>query len=105
MKRQTEKSSKKSSTSEPEEREQKRQRENERMESENTGGASKMKFIDIREGWIRQVRDHNQIQFAKIEGTANPADTSAKLLDRRRCDVYQDELMCTNVDQLRGVRE
>ena len=64
-----------------------------------------MKFIDIREGWIRQVRDRHQIQFAKIEGTSNPADTFTKLLDRKESDAYQDERMYTSVDQLRGVRE
>ena len=62
-----------------------------------------MKFIDIRGGWIRQVRDRHQIQFAKIEGTRNPADTFTKLLDRKEFGTYQDELMHTSVDQLRGV--
>ena len=72
---------------------------------ENTGGASKMKFIDIREGWIQQVRDHKQIQFVKIDGTLNPADTFTKLLERKEFEVYQDALMYNDADQLRGVRE
>ena len=37
--------------------------------------ANKMKFIDIHGGWIRQVGDRHQTQFAKIDGALNPADT------------------------------
>ena len=72
---------------------------------ENTGGASKMKHIDIRSKWVQLVRDRHQFEFAKVDGTKNPADTFTKLLDRPEFDPYHRELMYTDADQLRGVRE
>ena len=72
---------------------------------ENTGGASKMKHIDIRSEWVQLVRDRHQFEYTKVDGKKNPAGVLTKLLDRSEFDVYHQELMYTDADQLRGVRE
>ena len=72
---------------------------------ENTGGASKMKHIDIRSEWVQMVRDRHQFKYEKVDGKRNPADVFTKLLDRSEFDVYHQELMYTDADQLRGVRD
>ena len=72
---------------------------------ENTGGASKMKHIDIRSEWVQLVRDRHQFEYEKVDGKRNPADVLTKLLDRSEFDVYHQELMYTDADQLRGVRD
>ena len=72
---------------------------------ENTGGASKMKHIDIRSEWVQLVRDRHQFEYVKVDGKRNPADVLTKLLDRSEFEVYHQELMYTDTDQLRGVRD
>mgnify|MGYP006251822303 CR=1 FL=1 len=64
-----------------------------------------MKHIDIRSEWVQMVRDRHQFEFEKVDGTRNPADVFTKLLDRSEFEVYQQELMHTDADQLRGVRD
>ena len=59
---------------------------------ENTGGASKMKHIDIRSAWVAQVRDRHNFRFDKVAGTANEADAMTKLLEGSEFNVYQEEL-------------
>ena len=54
---------------------------------------------------VQLVRDRHQFEFAKVDGTKNPADTFTKLLDRPEFGPYHRELMYTDADQLRGVRE
>ena len=41
----------------------------------------------------------------EVDGKRNPADVLTKLLDRSEFDVYHQELMYTDADQLRGVRD
>ena len=43
--------------------------------------------------------------YVKVDGNKNPADVLTKLLDRSEFDVSHQELMYTDADQLRGVRE
>ena len=64
-----------------------------------------MKHIDIRSKWVQLVRDRHQFEYAKADGTKTPADTFTKLLDGSEFDPYHRELMYTDADQLRGVRE
>ena len=51
------------------------------------------------------VRDRHQFEYEKVDGKRNPADVFTKLLDRSEFDVYHQELMYTDADQLRGVRD
>ena len=51
------------------------------------------------------VRDRHQFEYVKVDGNKNPADMFTKLLYRSEFDVYHQELVITDADQLRGVRE
>ena len=53
----------------------------------------------------RAGKAHNHEGYVKVDGNKNPADVLTKLLDRSEFDVYHQELMYTDADQLRGVRE
>ena len=68
-----------------------------------------MKHIDIRSEWVQLVRDRHQFKYVKVDGNENPAGMFTKLLGRSEFDVwvpiYHRELMYTDADQLRGVRE
>jgi hypothetical protein len=48
----------------------------------NTGGGGKMKHIDIREGWVQQIRDKGTVTFNKVDGKLIPANFMTKLLER-----------------------
>ena len=49
----------------------------------NTGAGGKMKHIDIRLGWVQQIRDRSLVDWEKIPGEINPADAMTKLLEGR----------------------
>ena len=42
--------------------------------------ATRLKHIDLRAAWVRQMRDRSVCEFVKIAGTENPADFFTKLL-------------------------
>ena len=48
--------------------------------AKNNGGGSKMKHLDVRLGWIQQIRQRGQIQLKKIAGPSNPADFFTKVM-------------------------
>ena len=64
----------------------------------NTGGGGKMKHIDIREGWVQQLRDREVVQFNKVDGTLIKANFMTKLEDKVQYNkeyarlAYQPEL-------------
>ena len=64
-----------------------------------------MKHIDIRSEWAQLVRDRHQFEYVKVGGNKTPAGVLTMLLDRSEFDVHHQELMYTDADQLRGVRE
>ena len=49
---------------------------------ENTGGGGRMKHLDIKDGWIQQLRDRDIADYWKIDGPINLADFFTKLNDR-----------------------
>ena len=46
----------------------------------NTASVGRMKHIDMRDGWVQQLRDHSKVKFHKIAGTDNDADFFTKVL-------------------------
>ena len=46
----------------------------------NTCSVGRMKHIDLRETWVEQLRKKGRIQWIKVPGTANRADTFTKIL-------------------------
>ena len=48
--------------------------------AKNNGGGSKMKHLDVRLGWIQQIRQRGQIQLQKIAGPSNPSDFFTKVM-------------------------
>ena len=45
----------------------------------NTGGVSRLKHINLRQAWVKALRDPYQLDFYKILGTDNPADLFTKI--------------------------
>ena len=62
---------------------------------ENTGGASKMKHIDMRETWVKDLRDRNHIKFIRKAGTENPADFFTKILTGQQFREAESMMMGT----------
>jgi hypothetical protein len=52
----------------------------------NSGSPSRMKHIDIRKGWIQQLRDRTIAEFVKVDGTIIKANFMTKLLNRVEFD-------------------
>ena len=48
--------------------------------AKNNGGGSKMKHLDVRLGWIQQIRERGQISLLKVNGPSNPADFFTKVM-------------------------
>ena len=47
---------------------------------ENTGASTKMKHIDLRQDWVKLMRDQGKFEFIKVEGIHNQADFFTKIL-------------------------
>ena len=45
----------------------------------NTGSPARLKHINLRVAWVRQLRDHSQVEFVKVLGTDNPANFFTKI--------------------------
>lgn len=45
----------------------------------NTGGVSRLKHINLRQAWVKALRDPYKLDFYKILGTDNPADLFTKV--------------------------
>lgn len=56
-------------------------------------GGGKMKHIDLRQGWIKQLRDTSICHVEKVAGEENKADFFTKLLGRNNFRVIEGELM------------
>ena len=58
------------------------------------GAPTGMKFIDLREGWVMDLRDRKKCQVLKVDTTLNPADFGTKILTvkefRRQRKYYLD---------------
>ena len=46
----------------------------------NTASVGRMKHIDMRNGWVQQLRDQGKVKFQKVAGTENAADFFTKVL-------------------------
>ena len=47
----------------------------------NTASAGRMKHIDVRLAWMKELRSRKLIEFEKVDGTINLADFFTKVLD------------------------
>ena len=48
--------------------------------AKNNGGATRMRHIDVREGWVQQNRNRKNLSIHKILGTDNPSDFFTKIM-------------------------
>ena len=48
--------------------------------AESVGKVSKMKHIDVRMGWVKELRNRDLVTFTRVPGTENLADFFTKLL-------------------------
>ena len=56
------------------------------------GGKSRMKHIDLREGWLDQLK-HEKVEVMYVNTDINPADTFTKLKDARHHAWWLDKFM------------
>ena len=59
----------------------------------NTTKLSRMKHIDIRETWVRDLRDRDHIRFIRKPGTENRADFFTKILTGKLLQEAEDRMM------------
>ena len=52
----------------------------EMIPAESVGKVSKMKHIDVRMAWVKELRNRNLVTFERVPGTENLADFFTKLL-------------------------
>ena len=48
--------------------------------AKNSGGATRMRHINVREGWVQQIRNRKNLSIHKILGTDNPSDFFTKIV-------------------------
>ena len=58
-----------------------------------TKGVGRMKHIDLREGWVRQLLSADKADLVKVDGKMNKADQLTKILGRSEFQAGEDELM------------
>ena len=58
-----------------------------------TKGVGRMKHIDLREGWVRQLLSADKADLVKVDGKMNKADQLTKILGKSEFQAGEDELM------------
>ena len=53
----------------------------------------KMKYIDLRESWVRQLRDRGLTTLVKVDGLMNVADFFTKILGKTKFQQFADWMM------------
>ena len=56
-------------------------------------GSTRMKHLDLRLAWIRQLKDSSLADFVKLDGEVNKADFFTKLLPRIKFKEQEAQLM------------
>ena len=59
----------------------------------SVSGHKRMKHLDLRAGWIQQLRDTSLADFVKVDGSINRADFFTKLFTRVRFCEEERQLM------------
>ena len=59
----------------------------------NTASSGRMKHIDVRCDWMRQLRDRSMTKFVKVPGVSNPADFMTKILTGPEFQRQNSELV------------
>ena len=52
--------------------------------------SSRMKYIDLREAWVQQLRDRKLCEFDRVPGAKNVADFFTKVLDRVKFQEWEE---------------
>ena len=66
---------------------------------QNTGKIGRMKHIDLREAWVKDLRDRQHIEFIRKTGPENPADFFTKIITGSQFKAAEDRLMVSLDDQ------
>ena len=61
--------------------------------ADSPGKHTRMKHLDVRMDWIKQLRDRNIVEFHKVAGTDNVADFFTKVLDKGDFTRWEDRMM------------
>ena len=57
-----------------------------------------MKYIDVRRGWVQELRDRKMVELVKVLGTENLADYFTKLLEKVDYERFKGRMMVERVD-------
>ena len=57
------------------------------------GKTGRMRHIDVRASWVKQIRDRKICEFRKIEGINNLADGLTKILKRVAFQDWEQKIM------------
>lgn len=61
----------------------------------DVGPPTTMKFVDLRESWVRDIKDKGKCRVLKIDGKINPSDFGTKILDRVEFTRQRDFFLFT----------
>ena len=56
-------------------------------------GGEKLKHIDLRQDWIKLLKNRKAVEVVKVPGEANPLDCMTKILGRVAFNKSESELM------------
>ena len=56
-------------------------------------GGGKLKHIDLRQAWIKLLKNRKVVEVVKVPGEANPSDCMTKILGRVAFNKSESELM------------
>ena len=73
--------------------------------ADSIGKKTRMKHIDVRRDWVKQLRDRSIVEFERIPGTENVADFFTKILDKEDFIRYEDRMMGWLPEELRDQQE
>ena len=59
----------------------------------NTGTPGRMKHIDLRNSWVDQVRNLNELEYIHIDGPNNKADVYTKIIQGESFVKEQSRVM------------
>ena len=61
--------------------------------AQGTAKRSRMKYIDMRQQWVQQLRNKDEIAYTKVAGTDNDADYFTKVHPRPKHLEFEARLM------------
>ena len=61
----------------------------------DVGAPTRMKFVDLRESWVRDIRDKAKMRAVKVPSFDNPSDFGTKIMDKGEFRRQRDYVLFT----------